>query len=102
MIRTQPEGEELAYTVPAGGTSSSSSANTPGATTITILQGASTQGNPNFELWSGKVPLGNKVYSAEDSPTYRYFWDWAKLIRNQARYLTQKLLTMGKALLHKS
>src|SRR5512133_682178 len=61
MIRTQPEGGGAGSTAPAGGTSSSSSANTAGATTITILQGASTQGNPNFEPADGKVPLGNKV-----------------------------------------
>src|SRR5919202_609180 len=32
-----------------------------GATTISILQGAATQGNPNFDPSDGKVPLGNKV-----------------------------------------
>jgi plastocyanin len=32
-----------------------------GATTVSILQGASTQGNPNYDPSDGKVPLGNKV-----------------------------------------
>jgi plastocyanin len=32
-----------------------------GATSITILAGASTQGNPNYDPAAGKVPLGNKV-----------------------------------------
>ncbi|MBV9176091.1 MAG: cupredoxin domain-containing protein, partial [Nitrososphaeraceae archaeon] len=32
-----------------------------GATSITILAGASTQGNPNFDPAAGKVPLGSKV-----------------------------------------
>ena len=33
----------------------------PGATAITILAGASTQGNPNYDPAAGKVPLSNKV-----------------------------------------
>ena len=33
----------------------------PGTTAITILAGAATQGNPNFDPADGKVPLGNKV-----------------------------------------
>ncbi|HEY6882652.1 MAG TPA: hypothetical protein VI278_01285, partial [Nitrososphaeraceae archaeon] len=32
-----------------------------GATSITILAGASTQGNPNYDPADGKVPLGSKV-----------------------------------------
>ena len=32
-----------------------------GTTSITILAGASTQGNPNYDPADGKVPLGNKV-----------------------------------------
>jgi plastocyanin len=32
-----------------------------GATSITILAGSSTQGNPNYDPAAGKVPLGNKV-----------------------------------------
>jgi plastocyanin len=33
----------------------------PGTTAITIMAGASVQGNPNFNPADGKVPLGNKV-----------------------------------------
>ncbi len=33
----------------------------PGTTSITILAGAATQGNPNYDPADGKVPLGNKV-----------------------------------------
>jgi plastocyanin len=33
----------------------------PGTTTITILLGSSTQGNPNYSPNNAKVPLGNKI-----------------------------------------
>jgi plastocyanin len=46
-----------------GGTAASSqpAALPPGATSITILAGASVQGNPNYEPADGKAPLGSKV-----------------------------------------
>jgi plastocyanin len=46
-----------------GGTAASSqpAALPPGSTAITILAGASVQGNPNYEPAAGKVPLASKV-----------------------------------------
>ena len=46
-----------------GGTSASApvTAPLPGATTISILVGASVQGNPNFVPNNAQVPLGNKI-----------------------------------------
>ncbi|MFL6348488.1 MAG: cupredoxin domain-containing protein [Nitrososphaeraceae archaeon] len=47
-----------------GGTAASTqpaAALPPGATAITILAGASVQGNPNYEPADGKVPLASKV-----------------------------------------
>src|SRR5919197_5808925 len=46
-----------------GGTAASSqpAALPAGATAITILAGASVQGNPNYEPADGKAPLGSKV-----------------------------------------
>ena len=37
----------------------------PGTTAITILAGASVQGNPNYNPSDGKVPLNNKSSMAE-------------------------------------
>ena len=46
-----------------GGTSASALATAPlpGATSISILAGASVQGNPNFDPNNAQVPLGNKI-----------------------------------------
>jgi len=46
-----------------GGTSASAPATAPlpGATSISILAGASVQGNPNFDPNNAQVPLGNKI-----------------------------------------
>ena len=50
-------------TASTGGTPASASvtAPLPGATTISILAGASVQGNPNFDPNNAHVPLGNKI-----------------------------------------
>jgi plastocyanin len=50
-------------TTSTGGTSASASvtAPLPGATSISILAGASVQGNPNFDPNNAQVPLGNKI-----------------------------------------
>jgi plastocyanin len=50
-------------TASTGGTSASApvTAPLPGATSISILAGASVQGNPNFEPNNAQVPLGNKI-----------------------------------------
>src|SRR5439155_19407968 len=50
-------------TASTGGTPASASvtAPLPGATTISILAGASVQGNPNFDPNNAQVPLGNKI-----------------------------------------
>ena len=54
-------GAATAPTTSGGGAPSAQPAVVAGATTITILTGASVQGNPNFDPPAGKVPLGNKV-----------------------------------------
>ena len=56
-LRISEEVAELPVT--AGGARTTSAQ--PGTTSITILAGAATQGNPNFDPADGKVPLGNKV-----------------------------------------
>ena len=50
-------------TASTGGTPASASvtAPLPGATSISILAGASVQGNPNFDPNNAQVPLGNKI-----------------------------------------
>src|SRR5439155_3721541 len=50
-------------TASTGGTPASASvtAPLPGATTISILAGASVQGNPNFDPNNAQVPVGNKI-----------------------------------------
>jgi plastocyanin len=50
-------------TASTGGTSASApvTAPLPGATSISILAGASVQGNPNFDPNNAQVPLGNKI-----------------------------------------
>jgi plastocyanin len=50
-------------TASTGGTAASApvTAPLPGATTISILAGASVQGNPNFVPNNAQVPLGNKI-----------------------------------------
>ena len=50
-------------TASTGGTAASApvTAPLPGATTISILAGASVQGNPNFDPNNAQVPLGNKI-----------------------------------------
>jgi len=52
-----------ASTTTSGGTAQSSQPATlpPGTTAITILTGASVQGNPNYNPSDGKVPLNSKV-----------------------------------------
>jgi plastocyanin len=53
-----------ASSTPSAGSATQSAQPTaapPGTTSITILAGASTQGNPNYDPADGKVPLGNKV-----------------------------------------
>src|SRR5947208_13795147 len=50
-------------TASTGGTADSApvTAPLPGATSISILAGASVQGNPNFSPNNAQVPLGNKI-----------------------------------------
>jgi plastocyanin len=50
-------------TASAGGTAATApvTATLPGATSISILAGASVQGNPNFSPNDAQVPLGNKI-----------------------------------------
>ena len=62
------EGSGTMMASPEGTTTTTSKQQQPqtagpiaGATTVSILQGASTQGNPNYDPSDGKVPLGNKV-----------------------------------------
>jgi plastocyanin len=55
-----------AASAPGGGTASTPTSSQPaalpaGATAITILAGASVQGNPGFQPADSKVPLGSKV-----------------------------------------
>lgn len=56
-------GGSASSTAGAGGAAQSAQPTSaqPGTTSITILAGAATQGNPNYEPAAGKVPLGNKV-----------------------------------------
>jgi plastocyanin len=56
-------GGSASSTAGAGGAAQSAQPTSvqPGTTSITILAGAATQGNPNYEPADGKVPLGNKV-----------------------------------------
>src|SRR5919198_5468865 len=66
--KTTPSAAEGGTTTAGGGggggstaTSSQPAALPAGATAITILAGASVQGNPNFSPADDKVPLGSKV-----------------------------------------
>jgi len=56
-------GGSASSTAGAGGAAQSAqpTSTQPGTTSITILAGAATQGNPNIDPADGKVPLGNKV-----------------------------------------
>jgi plastocyanin len=56
-------GGSASSTAGAGGAAQSAQPTSaqPGTTSITILAGAATQGNPNYEPAADKVPLGNKV-----------------------------------------
>jgi len=56
-------GGSASSTAGAGGAAQSAQPTSaqPGTTPITILAGAATQGNPNYDPADGKVPLGNKV-----------------------------------------
>jgi plastocyanin len=61
--KTSATSGSASSTAGAGGAAQSAQPTSaqPGTTSITILAGAATQGNPNYEPAAGKVPLGNKV-----------------------------------------
>ncbi|HEY6884522.1 MAG TPA: plastocyanin/azurin family copper-binding protein [Nitrososphaeraceae archaeon] len=67
-----------------------------GATSITILAGASTQGNPNYDPAAGKVPLGNKVvWQNKDNTIHTATSGTGPSDGNSGKIFDTKLITAG-------
>jgi plastocyanin len=81
-------------------TQSSTSAAAPpaGATAITILAGASTQGNPNFDPAAGKVPLGSKVvWQNKDNTIHTATSGTGASDPNSGKIFDTKFITAGSS-----
>jgi plastocyanin len=67
-----------------------------GATSITILAGASTQGNPNYDPAAGKVPLGNKVvWQNKDNTIHTATSGTGPSDPNSSKIFDTKFITAG-------
>jgi len=98
-------GGSASSTAGAGGAAQSAQPTSaqPGTTPITILAGAATQGNPNYDPADGKVPLGNKVvWQIKTTLSIQRHLELVLPIQSQVKYLTQNLSLQDQALLHKN
>ena len=69
-----------------------------GATSITILAGASTQGNPNFDPAAGKVPLGSKVvWQNKDNTIHTATSGTGASDPNSGKIFDTKFITAGSS-----
>jgi plastocyanin len=69
-----------------------------GATSITILAGASTQGNPNYDPAAGKVPLGNKVvWQNKDNTIHTATSGTGASDPNSGKIFDTKFITAGSS-----
>jgi plastocyanin len=82
-----------------GATQSAKPAAVPaGATSITILAGASTQGNPNYDPAAGKVPLGSKVvWQNKDNTIHTATSGTGPSDPNSGKIFDTKFITAGSS-----
>jgi plastocyanin len=84
----------------SGATQSTKPAAAPpaGATSITILAGASTQGNPNYDPTTGKVPLGSKVvWQNKDNTIHTSTSGTGPSDPNSGKIFDTKFITAGSS-----
>ena len=82
-----------------GATQSATPAAAPaGATSIAILAGASTQGNPNYDPAAGKIPLGSKVvWQNKDNTIHTSTSGTGPSDPNSGKIFDTKFITAGSS-----
>jgi plastocyanin len=87
-----------ASSTPATQSSTPAAAVPAGATSITILAGASTQGNPNYDPAAGKVPLGSKVvWQNKDNTIHTATSGTGASDPNSGKVFDTKFITAGSS-----